>query len=518
MSLIAAGGFWRFAANPDTVSSAVAYIDSLRDMPIMDAVSASQARRRWSASLRAAGRPGISNQFLRGGRAGVEIGGDALASGSLLAPAVAESVEGVPARLWRLAGATTHRHATTTTVYAAETIPLMSRITIDGGVRWETVTARAESGPSIDWNNWSPRLSAHWSVVSNDRLTGILSLGRYGHRLPLEILNYADPDAPRADVFRWNDLNGNKRLEPGEQGVLVSRVGAGASEIDPRLRRPRLDEWLVGIEARPTAAWTVRLVGLTRRERELMAPVNSGAPSGAYTVLTVPDPGGDLLNPSDDQQLSIFNRRPESFGADHYVLTNPAGHSARSQGVELSACYRGDRLWMMAGATANRSAGPAAARGFGVFQNDDAIPGDAFSNPNAGTFAHGALFSNRGYTIKTSGTYRFRHDVRLGIVARYQDGQPFARLVLAPGLNQGTEAVRAYINGRTRFTYTLTVDSRVQVPVTVAGQHFDVVWDVFNLLNTRNEVEEFVGTGPDFRTATALQPRRVTHLGLRVAF
>ena len=34
--------------------------------------------------------------------------------------------------------------------------------------------------------------------------------------------------------------------------------------------------------------------------------------------------------------------------------------------------------------------GAAAARGFHVFQNDAAIPTDAFSNPNAATFTHGA--------------------------------------------------------------------------------------------------------------------------------
>ena len=519
--LTTVGGFWRFTASPDTVSSSLAYIDSIRDMPIADAVSAGETRHRWSTGLRAAGRPGVSNRFLRGGQAGFEIGGASLASESLLAPTVAETVEGFPARVWRFTGATSHRHATTATVYAGETIPLNSRLTVDGGVRWETVAAAADSGPSIDWNHWSPRLSVRWNIVSSDRLAGILGLSRYGHRLPLNDLRYADPNAPSADVFRWNDLNGNGRFDTGEQGALISRVGArpaGTSEIDPQLQRPYLDEFLLGLEARPSGAWTLRLVGLTRRERQLIDVVNAGAPSSAYTVVTIADPGGDLLDPADDQRLPIYNRRPETFGADHYVLTNPAGHSARSQGVELNVGYRGDRLWMIAGATANRSAGPAAARGFRVFQNDDATTGDALENPNSGTFAHGALFSNRGYTIKTSGAYRFTHDVTLGIVARYQDGQPFARLVLAPGLNQGTEAIRAYINGRTRFTYTLTVDSRVLIPLTVAKRRVDLVWDVFNLVNMKNEVEEFVVTGPSFRASTATQPRRTTHLGLRLAF
>jgi hypothetical protein len=42
--------------------------------------------------------------------------------------------------------------------------------------------------------------------------------------------------------------------------------------------------------------------------------------------------------------------------------------------------------------------------------------------------------------------------------------------------------------------------------------------DVFNLLNTRNEVEEDVTTGPTFRAPTAIQPPRAARLGFRITF
>lgn len=520
VSLSVAGGVWGFTATPDVGTPSLAYIDSIRDMPIIDAVSGSQSRHRWSAAVRATGTASNTNQWLRHGRAGIEFAGGTAIGGSLLAPTVAETVEGFPARLWRLASARTEHGATTVSLYAAESLPVSSRITVDGGVRWEGVSAAADTGPSIGWSDWFPSLSVRWRVMSNDRLTGMLGLGRYGSRAPLEMLNYGDAAAPGGDVFRWNDANRNQRFDDGEEGPLVSHVGnrpAGTSAIDPELQRPHLNELLLGIEARPSPPWALRLAGLTRREHQLLAAVNSGVPESAYTVTAVQDPGGDLLDPSDDQYLPIYNRRPETLGADRYVLTNPGAYST-FQGVELSVRYSGSRLWILAGATAGRSWGPAAARGFQVFQNDDAITGDVLTNLNATTFARGALFSNRGYTIKTSGTYRFPHDVRLGIVGRYQDGQPFSRLVVAQGLNQGTEVIRAYEAGRTRFTYTLTADARVQVPVTIGKQRIEIVWDVFNVVNMTNEMEENVLTGPAFRTPTAVQPPPVMHLGLRLAF
>lgn len=54
-------------------------------------------------------------------------------------------------------------------------------------------------------------------------------------------------------------------------------------------------------------------------------------------------------------------------------------------------------------------------------------------------------------------------------IPRARAGQPFARLVIVPGLNQGAEAIRAFGNGDSRFTYTLTVDARLQKGFDIGG-------------------------------------------------
>ena len=43
-------------------------------------------------------------------------------------------------------------------------------------------------------------------------------------------------------------------------------------------------------------------------------------------------------------------------------------------------------------------------------------------------------------------------------------------------------------------------------------------FEVFNLFNTHDEVDEDVTTGPIFRVPTAIQPPRAARIGLRVAF
>ena len=144
--------------------------------------------------------------------------------------------------------------------------------------------------------------------------------------------------------------------------------------------------------------------------------------------------------------------------------------------------------------------------------------GEVFSAPNAATYASGRLFSERGYVIKWSAIYQLPYGVRGGVAARYQDGQHFTRVVIAPDVAQGVDFVAALPRGLTRFTYAFTLDGRIEKLLRPGGNRASLVLEVFNLLNTNNEVEEDEVSGPAFRAATAVQPPRSLRLGVRFTF
>jgi hypothetical protein len=172
----------------------------------------------------------------------------------------------------------------------------------------------------------------------------------------------------------------------------------------------------------------------------------------------------------------------------------------------------------MLGGTAGRVEAVAANRGFGPFENDPGLLGEAFANPNALDHASGRDFTERGYTAKLSVSHEFQGDWTLGLAARYQDGQHFARLVIMPGLNQGAEYVRAFRNGRTRFSMTSTLDARLQKGFMLGGRRIVAIAEAFNLLNEYFEYEENSVTGPSSREPTATQPPFALHVGVRVPF
>ncbi len=305
---------------------------------------------------------------------------------------------------------------------------------------------------------------------------------------------------------------------------LVERWGPGTggnpsfSSVDPRLHRPFMDEMVFGFEYRPTPVRVTSLAGVARRDKRLLVLTDPGVAFSAYSKSVVIDPGVDVAGGTTTQPLPVYNRPTSTFGADRYLLTNNPDAHAFFTGVDATAQLTLERLYLLIGGTAGRSEGWASNVGFRHNENDNAVLGEVFVDPNANPFATGRPFTERGYTLHASGVYRFAHDIRLGVAARYQDGQHFSRLVVASDLNQGPELVRAFANGETRFTFTCTIDARLQKGLEVSGHHVDAIVDVFDLLNLGLEVEEVTVTGPTSRRTSAIQPPRALHIGVRVGF
>jgi hypothetical protein len=398
---------------------------------------------------------------------------------------IVEIVRERPARFWTFESGTSRWSSREGALSVADRV-VTGRLAIEAGLRLDGAWADARGGGALDGVTLCPRVSARWSVLGSDWLVARGAWGRFAHRLPLEWVGHLDPAAPETQAT-----------------------------LDPEWRRPRSDELLLALESR-VGPLHLTFAGVDRRGRDLVETVNAGLVPGSYVPILVPDPAGDLLGPADDQLLPL-HRRVAGVGTDRLVLTNPEGHATKFQGVEFTVGLRfPERAGLLLGLTAHRSEGNAAYRGFRSFENDPALVGELFDAPNADTFAYGRLFFDRAYTIKLSGWWRAPGDVRVGAVGRYQDGQPFARLVIDEAAPQGADLVRAVPNGRHRYEYTLTVDARVEKGFTFGRVRLGLVLEGFNLLDNRHVVEEDVVSGPFFRTPTLVQPPRVLRLGLRL--
>ncbi|MGE5246531.1 MAG: TonB-dependent receptor domain-containing protein [Betaproteobacteria bacterium] len=500
------------------VSTTSIVVERLQDGPVsLVTENVEHTDRRWAFGARLTPSPQVLMGRTHAAAIGVEAGRDSMHTPSPFAGAITELLDATPVRIWRYLspGIVSTRHATTVGAFINDRFDLLSRMSLEAGVRYDGVTASADGAASgIAWHTFLPRAVLRWRFAGRAHMTAFAGYRRTAYRLRLNLLAYGDPAAPVGGMFRAG----------GPSPVLVAKVGPGTggnpqfSAIDSSLVRPRTDEIVIGLQSEPRSTLTMALTGFARWEHDPVALVDAGVPITGYATSGIPDPGLDLLHTTDDQVLPVYNRLPSTFGQDRYLLTNPAQKAPLLAGLEASARAATEHLFVLFGATASLAQASGANRGYHATENDQDLVGELYVDPNATTFARGRQFADRAFTIKLTTIYRFAHDIRLGAIARYQDGQPFARMVIAPSLNQGAEAIRAFPNGDSRFTYIGTLDLRLQKGFRIGGRRLDLIADGFNVVNLGNEVEERVITGTAFRTITAVQPPRTVHLGARITF
>lgn len=423
----------------------------------------------------------------------------------LTSVSVAEHVGGLPARLWVPATADADARPAVFEggVYLADRMSFAAGLTVNAGVRFDWSHGSTRGGAtSISWPTVSPRISAQWSRGPVAVFGGA---GWYTDPLSLDHLRHGDPGETTFNVFRSRD------------NVLVARAGRGpdVAAIDPDLTAPRTFEYTGGLELRVGDHLTFRSAAVWRESRSLVGSVNTGVPVSSYDQRLVADPGEDWSGASDDGTILVYDRRPGMFGLDQFLLTNPADATATYEGLETSWTLRTRPVEMLFGALMYRSRSWAAYRGFGPIENDQSVVGEVFENPNARPLLQGSNFFDRSYVGKLAGTVHLPFAFRFGFAARYQDGQPFSRIVVVPDLAMGPDMIHAYRTGRTRYTYTLTLDLRLQKTLRVMGREAAVMVDVFNATQHKNEVNEDAATTPLFRLSTAVQPPMTARVGFR---
>ena len=470
---------------------------------------------------------GTTRRWVIGGRARAsgmraipEVGFD-LEGASVVIPPTAvtqinELVDASPARVWSVRSGVgdDRRGLTTFAVFGNEHVTV-GRLTLAARLRFETLSGAADAAPrGIQWTSWLPRATVGIRLIGTRGLTATAGYRRSAYLLPLNTLAIGDPAAPVADVAIWNGLS---------TGPLIARVGPGTggdaafTQIDPQLRRPTTDEVLVAVQSRPFAGLQLEAAGVAKREQSLIGLADTA--SIPYSSLPVSDPSFEPGSPQGGPLVTVFNRAPGYYGRDQYLLANQPGDPATFWGADVNIrASTGPVVVLVGGTIWSKTVGPAAAVGYLPTENDQDLLGNLLVDPNASTASRGQLFPDRSHTVKLALAGRLPWGLRFGALARYQDGQPFSRLILVPGLTQGTTAVRSYANGGTAFTYTGTLDIRLQKTFAAAHARVAVLLDIYNLPNLGNEVLEYVVAGPAFRTPLALQPSRTAHVGMRLTF
>jgi hypothetical protein len=434
-------------------------------------------------------------------------------------------VNGVPAEvtLWNTP-TSTRTHTQNLVLFAADAWRPTRWLRLPLGLRLESSSGRAASVPSgIRWTTLEPRAGL---VFPLHRRGPILraSWSRYGHILQGRYLDFGNPAALGGQVFRWDDVNSDLNVQPGEISTLLRRFGGPYSAIDRGLARPTTDEVSVGLDQRFGLGFHAGVRLFRRDTRHRIALSNIGVPDADYTPVQVLDPGNDgVAGTADDQLLTLYNRNPDSLGQDFLLLTNPPGLHASFKGFEIRLVKPLRDVWeFTASFTAMRTLA-ATNPGNSAFENDTGFVGALGTDPNTFVMAASRTYFDRAFVGKATGYYVAPKGFQVGIVAKYYDGLPFGRLLFVDGFNQGPFFVRATPRAhpggfQTQFNFTL--DTRVAREFRLRRGTLSAYLDFFNVLNLDKNTLEADLTGPTFesRVPLAIQAPRAARVGIEWEF
>ena len=392
-------------------------------------------------------------------------------------------------------------------------------LTLPIGLRIDTSMGQANGVPNgISWTTLQPRLG----FVVPLWPPGLVLQGswsRYGHLLQGRYLDFGNPAALGAQVFRWQGSNLNGVIQSPDQGPLLRAFGGPYSAVDPHIARPFTDEISFGLQQSIANRLMASVRFFRRDDHRLIGLGNPGVPFSDYTPVQYTDPGNDgIYGTADDQVLTLYNEKPSALGHDFLVLTNPGLH-ASYKGVEAFVMARLRSSWEF---SATFSAGQTLARtspGNSPFQNDTGFVGSLGIDPNTLVMSQGRTYFDRGYTGKITAYYAAPRGFYLATVVTYFDGQPFGRLLFVNGFNQGPFFVRATPVGHPGGFQTQlnsTVDVRLARDFRLRRGVVSGYLDVFNLLNLNSNTLESDLTGPTFllRVPLAVEAPRTARLGL----
>jgi hypothetical protein len=324
--------------------------------------------------------------------------------------------------------------------------------------------------------------------------------------------------------YQFNDLNGNRLLDPGELGrQLTTRGGAGFVRVDRDLQHAYGQEASVHFEQELMENFSMRGSYVYKNQRNGWAEVDI-ARVNAYTVpFAFTDNGADAVRgTADDQVINLFDR-PASTPSDR-VYTNPGsvagvpGYDGDYHTVEFGLHRRFSKNWLLMTSFENTWA--------------DDFRGTTSSTSNLAVARMGTVYNwrpnqrrfgaqnNTFWNYKLVGRYVFPYGIGVSGSYKLQSGFNIAREISVPLPGAGAEVISADQLENMRAPNVGILDFRVEKSFELGGKIGRVtgMLDVFNATNADTIVNFRLRSGSLYNQVIALLDPRIVRFGIRYEF
>jgi hypothetical protein len=416
-------------------------------------------------------------------------------------------------------------------LYADEAFSL-PRLRIHFGVsvdssRGDNLLNSGFSANALRWTNVAGRLGIAYRVMDKHPLVLRAGVARIYDQPLTSTWNAANPDGLGSHLYRWTDSNRDGLFQKKENTQILKVTGSPFTRMDPSLRNPRTAEITLGFTQGLRHGVDFHLSAFRRFEHQLMSLINEGVPFSSYTPVQMIDPGPQALPGSGEERpITVFDQRLETLGQDRYLLTNPAGLTGFSEGLEIKLALSRTGVQAEAAITRYRAVA-ATAPGISARENDTSALLGIFDDPNKAIFARGSTYFDRGTLGRFWLTSDIGWKIRWSMIASYQDGLPYSRY-LPVSLNQGIIAVLTSArgpgekgsSGGSMTAHYETLDMRLTKELSLGPGKLAAILDVFNLTNCAQPLLQMYITAPThyYRIPLRFETPRSLQVGLRYSW
>ncbi len=386
-------------------------------------------------------------------------------------------------------------------IYAQDSVS-WNRLTVTAGLRWEHLNGylpEQSSPPSqffpnlqrtwpkvadvVDWKTVGPRVSAAYDVFGNGRTGLKIAGGRYYYVIASGggILDGFNPNGNYQEQYGWNDLNGDRRFQVGEQtGIpVISRVDTSTVSRDPNYTRPYTDEFTGGIDHELFPALRLSIIGTHRVERDREATSNPANPYDTFLTTRVDNGRDGVAGTADDGTFQFYNRTSTALNQTFY--TNDRSFRQTYNGVEITGTKRMSNRWQM---LAGYTFGHSRIEGLSVNTNPNNLIN--VTGPLAGqnTGFNGQI-GDRPHQFKLTGTYVLPwYDIGVAGNLNAQSGIAITRQITVAQTVGGNSTVNVEPLGSYRLPKRTAADLRVFKTTNFGARTLELSVDLHNVTNT----------------------------------
>jgi len=412
-------------------------------------------------------------------------------------------------------------YATEHAVFAQDKWALTRKLTVNWGVRFETIYAsepaecrvqtvyvQAQCYPAIDgapdWKNVVPRFGAVYDLGGDGRTAVKFSANRYDNAVGVSLVDKLNPISIVNDTRSWTDVNHDLIPQLTELGASTGYPVGASNRFSPTLRRPTTNEYSAEVERQLTADVVVSAGYFHRETRGNIGLKNLAVPTSGYIPMQVTEV-------TSGRQVAVYNQDPNTKGKFDNYWDNLSELNTSFNGVDLTLRKRLSNRWMMMGSLS-----------FGKnWGNIYAFTSD-FNNPNL-VFPQGVTGNDVPVSFKTSGMYQLPYGVSVSASAQYFSGFPENTTVSVT--SNSAKLTQVSVNnllveprGTTRLPGVAAGDVSVRKTFKVQGLSVEPELGIFNITNAAPVLGRITQLGPTYQQAGTIMRGRLIKIGMNLKF